>query len=291
MKLVLETLKNYHREPYPYYYGNHKRLLVFLFLISFLSFGFSYFLEPFEVNVSEHRIPSIWILVIHALMPLPIAYIYFSLMNSTHSYTNRWTLGKELLYLSILLLIIGVGSFLLRDVIYTNPDNWSFRYFWEEIRNTFLVGTIILLIVLPINLERLINKHKTLLKQLSLHSAKDNRKASVLIKSTIESDDFELFINDFLYAKVESNYTEIYMYSSAQQSKKLIRMTLQDLEEQLRSFSSVFRTHRSYLVNLKMIASISGNAQGYELVLKHDDHKIPVSRSTVKHFNTVYSKL
>lgn len=288
MKLVLASIKRYLKEPYPYYYNNHRRLLLFLFLISFLSFSFSYFFEPFEVNVIEHRIPSIWILMIHAFIPFPIFYVYFTIIVKKPN-RIQWTLGKELSNLSILFLIIGVVDFLIRDIIYTNPNNWSFRYLWEEIRNTFLVGTLLLFIILPLNLERLIQKHKTLLKQLSNNSLQnDDLTKSIVIKSSISDDDFELIIKDFLYAKVESNYTEIYMYSSGQLSKKLIRITLKDLENQLQVFSSVFRTHRSYLVNLNKIASISGNAQGYELVLKNSLSKIPVSRSYIKRFNAVH---
>lgn len=156
MKLKLAQIKRYLKEPYPYYYDSQQRLILLLLFISFLSFCFSYFFQPFVVNVVEHKISSIWILLIHALIPFPIAYIYFSLMNRNIKDDITWTLGKEIFNLSIILLIIGITDFLIRDLIYTNPDNWSFRYFWEEIRNTFLVGFLLLIIVLPLNLERLI---------------------------------------------------------------------------------------------------------------------------------------
>ena len=291
MKLKVTQIKNYLKEPYPYYYDNTKRLFFLLLLISILSFSFSYFFEPFEVNVAEHKINSIWIIVIHAFIPLPIAYLYFILMDSTQKEDTTWTLGKEIFHLSIILLIIGVTDFLIRDLIYTNPDNWSFRYFREEIRNTFLIGFLLLLIVLPLNLERLINKHTSSLRKLPRNTMSDLDNGLVSIKNAVSNDDFELKIKDFLFAKVESNYTEVFTSSSNGVNKLLIRITLKELEEQLKLVTHrVFKTHRSYLVNLNAIESISGNAQGYQLSLKNCSIIVPVSRSNIASFNAVYSK-
>jgi hypothetical protein len=275
------------KEPYPYYYGNQQRLIVLLLIISILSFSFSYFFEPFTVNVTEHKINSNLILLIHACIPFPIAYLYMSVMNCTIKNERTWTLGKEIFHLSMILLIIGVVDFLIRDLIYINNYNWSWMYFWEEIRNTFLVGFLILLIIVPLNLERLIHKHKSSLIQVTPNITKASGSTLVALAHTNEI--YELDTKDFLYAKVESNYTEIFRSSSTGIQKTLIRMTLKELEEQLHAALTVFKTHRSYLVNLTAIESISGNAQGYELLLKNCPTKIPVSRSNISNFNKRYS--
>ncbi|MEE9363516.1 MAG: LytTR family DNA-binding domain-containing protein [Cellulophaga sp.] len=289
MKLKFAQIRKYLKEPYPYYYGNRHRLILLLF-ISILSFSFSYFFEPFVVNLAEHKISSIWILLIHAFIPFPIAYIYFSLINKTLKDVTTWTLGKEILHLSIILLQIGIVDFLIRDLIYINPNNWSFEYFWEEIRNTFLIGVLLLIIVLPLNLERLINKHTSSLKKISSNTTLESNNISVFIQSPVLNESFELKIKDFIFAKVESNYTEVFISSSDGVKKVLIRITLKELEEQLKSVSRIFKTHRSFLVNLNAIESISGNAQGYQLVLKNCSIIVPVSRSTITNFNTKYSK-
>ncbi|QCX38959.1 LytTR family transcriptional regulator [Aureibaculum algae] len=283
-------IANYLKEPYPYYYNNQQRLILVLLLISSLSFCFSYFFEPFTVNVAEHKIGTIWILFIHAFMPFPIAYLYIYLVNRTVKNEMNWTFGKEILNLSIILLIIGAANFLIRDFIYNNPDNWSFRYFWEEIRNTFLVGFLLLAIVLPLNLERLIAKHTASLKKLSPKMLPETNATIVTIKNTGSNEHIEFKIDTFLYAKVESNYTEVYTAAENGIHKVLIRITLKELEEQLKPYARVFKTHRSYLVNLNAIASISGNAQGYHLQLQKGSFKVPVSRSTIADFNAAYSK-
>ncbi|SFW21465.1 LytR/AlgR family response regulator transcription factor [Cellulophaga fucicola] len=292
MKLRFTQIKEYLKEPYPYYYDNTKRLFVLLILISILSFSFSYFFEPFGFNVTEHKINSIWIILFHAFIPVPIAYIYFRLLDITLKDNTVWTLGKEIFHLSIILLIIGICSFLIRDLIYTNPDNWSLRYLWEEMRNTFLVGFLLILIILPLNLERLINKHTTNLRELPKNKALElQNNIIILINSSVSNDNFELKIKDFLFAKVESNYTEIVTSSANGIRKKLIRITLKELEKQLQPVDQyIFKTHRSYLVHLNAIESISGNAQGYQLSLKNCSITIPVSRSKTTKFNAAYTK-
>jgi hypothetical protein len=291
MKLKLAEIGTYLKEPYPYYYSNQQRLFFFLLAISIFSFCFSYFFEPFDVNVAEHKINSIWIVFIHALIPFPLAYLYFSILNRYVLEDKTWTLRKELLNLSLILLIIGIVGFLIRDLIYLNPNNWSLQYFWEEIRNTFLVGFLFLIIVLPLNLERLKNKHESSLKRLFTSPVIAESDILIALKISASNEFFELKINEFVFAKVESNYTEIYTFSSNQTTKSLLRITLKELEAQLKSHPYIYKTHRSYLVNMNAIQHISGNAQGYHLVLKNCTIIVPVSRSKIVNFNAIYSKI
>ncbi len=291
MRLNLTKIITYLKEPYPYYYNNQGRLILVLTLISLLSFCFSYFFEPFIVNTAEHKIKSIYILIIHAFIPFPLAYIFFRSLNRYIKDETGWTLGKEIFNLSLILLIIGIVNFLIRDFIYTNPDNWSFRYFWEEIRNTFLVGFLLLVIVLPLNLERLINKHKTSIHKIADRRSPTSSDSIYSVKDALSNELFELKAENFLFAKVEGNYTEVFTSSDDGIHKKLVRVTLKELEEQLKYNPQIYKTHRSYLVHLNTITAISGNAQGYQLQLKNCPYTVPVSRSHIKKFNAVYAQL
>ncbi len=287
---MLPKIIQYLKEPYPYLYRNHKRLLALLITIGILSFLFSYTFEPFEVNVDEHKINYLWILLIHAFFPLSIAYVYFLILNYAVKDDARWTLGKELFYLSLILVITGIGNFLIRDLIYDNPNNWSAQYFVEEIRNSLLVGGLLLIIVLPLNLERLIYKHIKVLENLELKTP-NIQVATPLIQIPSGNETHQLDIQQFLFAKVESNYTEIYIYDGNELKKGLFRITLKELESYLKEYPHIYKTHRSYLVNLHKITACIGNAQGYQLSLKNYAKTVPVSRSKLSEFNAYFSKL
>ncbi|WP_350293989.1 LytTR family DNA-binding domain-containing protein [uncultured Croceitalea sp.] len=202
------------------------------------------------------------------------------------------TLKNELLLLSTYLLAIGLCNFLIRDFIYDKPDNWSFRYLWEEFRNTFLVGFLFLLFFLPINLERLLIKYKSAAKQLHIKGKYISSTAidtSILIETPIEKEMFKLYLSEFVFAKVEGKYTEVYTITNGELKMKLVLIPLKNLEKQIKSFSIVFKTHRSYLVNTLFIESVKGNAQGYEITLVDSRLKVPVSRSKVANFNRFLS--
>ncbi len=285
------NIKTYIKQPYPFYYEELKKVLFILCCLAIVSFLFTYLFEPFIVNVAEHKINSLWIVVLHSVIPIPIAFVYVYFLKKSIKKIENWTLGKEFLHLAVILFLIGLASFLIRDFIYTNPDNWSFRYLWEEIRNTFLVGSLLLIIILPLNLERLIYKHSTVLKKLPIQQ-KSTKEVNTIaqIQTPIEEEKFELDIQTFLFAKVDGNYLEIFYSTSNGFDNHLKRLTLKEFDDQLSSFDFIFKVHRSYIVNLRAIESISGNAQGYVLNLKdYTQGTIPVSRSRIQEFNRIYS--
>lgn len=289
-KMKIET---YIRQPYPFYYEELKKVLFILCCIAIVSFLFTYLFEPFIVNVSEHKINSFYIVVLHSIIPIPIAFTYVFFLRKSVKRIENWTLGKEFLHLAIILFLIGLASFLIRDFIYTNPDNWSFRYLWEEIRNTFLVGSLLLIIILPLNLERLIYKHSTVLKKLP-NQEQNTKEVNTIaqIQTPIIEEKFELDTHTFLFAKVDGNYLEIFYSSLNGFDQHLKRLTLKEFDDQLSSFPFIFKVHRSYIANLKTITSISGNAQGYVLNLKYyPQGTVPVSRSRIQEFNRIYSSI
>ena len=59
--------------------------------------------------------------------------------------------------------------------------------------------------------------------------------------------------------------------------KTLLRGSLSRFEEQAHH-PDVVRCHRSFVVNLRQVASVSGNAQGYKLQLQNYPSPIPVAR-------------
>ena len=287
------NIETYIKQPYPFYYEELKKVLFILCCLAIVSFLFTYLFEPFNVNVAEHKINSLWIVVLHSVIPIPIAFVYVYFLKKSVKKIENWTLGKEFLHLAIILFLIGLASFLIRDFIYTNPDNWSLRYLWEEIRNTFLVGSLLLIIILPLNLERLIYKHSTVLKKIPIKQQNTKEVNTIAqIQTPIIEEKFELDIQTFLFAKVDGNYLEIFYNTSNGFEKHLKRLTLKEFDDQLSTFPFIFKVHRSYIVNLKAITSISGNAQGYVLNIKdYTKGTIPVSRSRIQDFNRLYTDI
>lgn len=279
--------------PTRYEQRNLTRYALTLFIIIF---AFLYFFKPFGVNESELRISYLFICFLHALNPILIVYLYFSLLNYNRDkkHTDNWSLRKELFHLTMILLMIGVGSYLLRGIIYTSPENLSAAHLLEEIKNVFLAGALIFSYLI---FARFYFKP----------NAKTNTQAEmptmpgevvfvrladvpVFIKAHVKIDDFYLNPDDLLFVKAEGNYSMLTYINNGVLKTELKRISLKQLELQLKGFPNLLRCHRAYLLNIQQIAKLSGNSQGYSISFDKTDDKVPVSRAYLNVFNQVYQR-
>ena len=150
-----------------------------------------------------------------------------------------------------------------------------------------MVGILFAFILVPLNFLRLMKAHMKTAKSLNSQQQPDfslEREKLLPIVTQQKSDDFDLNPEEFLFAKSEGNYLEIYFEKGDKANKVLKRMTLKELESQLQSFPHFFKTHRSFLVNLQKVAQVKGNAQGYQLEIKSFSDTLPVSRGMIHDF-------
>jgi hypothetical protein len=283
------NFKDFLKQPYPYYFKG-KNLWFLATVIFGMSMGFNFFFEPFVVYRPEHKVSYFWISMIHSLNAFICVLLIIGL-NNLRVNEDKWTVGKEITLIAGVLLMIGISQFLVRDLIYNNPDNWSMRYFLEEVRNTFMVGVLFAVILVPMNYLRLMKAHLKTAKSLNSQQQPDfsiQREKLLPIVTQQKSDDFDLNPDEFLFAKSEGNYLEIFLEKNEGTNKVLKRMTLKELESQLQSFPHFFKTHRSFLVNLQKVAQVKGNAQGYQLELKSYSDSLPVSRGMINEFERKY---
>lgn len=308
-----KIIKGFFNQSYPYYYEQH-RLLKFAGSVMLLCFLIIFLLEPFIVYRPEHKVSYFWICIIHSAVPAMIVYSLFSAVNFVSKREDKWTTGKEMSLLFLLLLLAGSGNFLVRDLIYDNPDNWSAGYLFMEIRNAFIIGSLLIAILVPVNYERLFWKYQTSAESLSKSNPPKpaqpyrDQIPALFIKTRIAEDDFHLQPDHFIMAKAEGNYVEIFISNEDEAGLKagnvirrdrdtdkkmgrvirqLKRIPLKELESQLADCEWIIRVHRSYLVNKERIKDIQGNAMGYQIRLHGISEEVPVSRGRIPYFNNV----
>jgi len=285
---MVAQAKNILSQPYPFYYKG-KQLFYFALLIFTMSVFFNYFFEPFNNYVPEHKIDFFWISVVHSVNAVLVVLLLFGVVNQRIN-EDTWTVQKEMILVTVLFVTIGVFQFLVRDLIYDNPYNWSWRYLIEEIRNTCLVGILFFSIIVPVNFIRLSHHHADLAARFNAKPHPEilvSRPAPIAIQTQQKSDDFSLDTENLLFAKAEGNYLEILVRHDDHTRKLLKRMTLKEFESQLNAPGHIVKTHRSYLVNLHHVKDIKGNAQGYQLHLTHHAETVPVSRGMIPLFESL----
>ncbi|OKS86414.1 LytTR family DNA-binding domain-containing protein [Mucilaginibacter polytrichastri] len=261
--------------------------ILFIFLMLF---------KPFGVYAPEQKINYFIICFLHALSPALILCIYFSTLNHfrvINSNLKKWTLLQEYLHVALLLLLIGLSSFLMRDLIYSNPDNWSLRYLWEEIRNCYLAGCLfyfyLTFAAFYFRFKKVVAPADYLFP---ISCVTENIVVSeISIKTQVKQDDFSFMADHLLFAKADGNYVELTTNRHGIITTELKRITLKQFEAQIAVYPYFFRCHRAYLVNMTQIEKVSGNSQGYLLSFNAAENKIPVSRAQLNGFNSLYEQL
>lgn len=276
-------------QPYPFFYRG-KNLRLFAGAIFLMVWAFNFLFEPFNVFRPEHKYSYFVISLLQAFFAAAIA---FATTGFTGLFVKdqQWKVKKEFFLILLLFLFIGTGIFLGRDIVYDNPDNFSLKYFLEELRNTTLVGTLFFVFFIPFNYKRLANQHSktaNALKLLKQSTGKTPHK-EVKIKTHSPNEEFYLNPEDFIYAKADGNYLEVYIVNQEKPERHIVRLTIKELTKQLSDFSFIYKTHRSYIVNTNKITKVSGNAQGYLLSTSYPLEKIPVSRSMIPAFSSRFS--
>ncbi|MGH2667037.1 LytTR family transcriptional regulator DNA-binding domain-containing protein [Flavobacterium sp.] len=275
-------------QPYPFYYEG-KKLLEITGIIFSICLLFNYMLQPFDVNTSEHKMPYFWICMIHSATPVLLLLCISFVWGLFPKVTEDWKIRKECLFILFLILLTGICQFLIRDIIYDNPRNWSWGYFTEEVLNSFIAGFFLAPIIISINLNRqqLKNQQKANRILEAMAEVKEIQSgAEVWIETEVKSEKFSFDSTNFIYAKAEGNYAEIYIKGEQGIHKFTKRIALKNLEAQLCDFPFIIKTHRSILLNRNFIGNVSGNAQGYKVTLKDCPDTVPVSRNYIQSFES-----
>lgn len=268
-------------KPYPLNESIKGRWLNCILFSAFV-FLFLYIFKPFNLSAFSN---SVFLTalgygsVCFVIMTLLNVVVFFALPN--YFSENKWTSKRELLWSLINVLLIGLGNFLYS--VFLGIANFSFfNFIWFE-TYTVAIGIFPITVSVLVNQARLSKKFESESQKINLAINKQVKETTenlaVKIMSDNEKDELDLWANDFLFAKSEDNYVEIHYLSNEKHTRKLIRNTLKNLANQLPGNNNFFRCHKSYLVNLKQVIHISGNAQGYKLHISGTDELVSVSRT------------
>lgn len=265
-------------------------VIVFLIILAFLLL-----FKPFGVYDPELRMHYLLICFFHALTPALVLLTYFAILNFRKAKNQiKWTLLKEYIQIGILLILIGTSSFLMRDLLYNNPNNWSWNYFFEEIRNCLVAGIFFYFFLRLSSFYFESKKGSPFVLQfipLAVEPESKTLESNIFINTQVKQDNFNLDIHQLLFVKADGNYIELTKSNGNQITTEVKRISLTQFETQITDYPNFFRCHRTYLVNMYKVEKVSGNSQGYLLSFNETNIKIPVSRKQIDSFNNYYQEL
>jgi len=208
-----------------------------------------------------------------------------------------WTLWKWILSILFLLIMIAIANHVYASYKFGPSQNDFLRMLYS----TFVVGIFPVTIFGSITIVRNLKANQKIAEEVNItHGNSERFKKNGPASSVPESDfsasanvslpiknsakTFEINPQKILYLESMQNYVLIhYLDENERYQKETHRNTISAIEKILNSFG-IKRTHRSYLVNPKMIEAVSGNAQGLKLKLIGHEAIVPVSRKFIQDF-------
>ena len=277
---ILDTLY----KPYPIN-DSIKSRVAYSFVFGLFVFLFLYIFKPFELNFLKSNFFTKTLgygLVCFLVMLILNVFLYktFPVFFSE----SKWTVKREIFWSVVNLTCIGLANFIYS--FYFQISSFSLEIFIRFLLYTISIGFFPIMALVFINYNRLNSQFKNNIIQMNSNVAASNPKIKLMEDINIDvysesgTIELNLFLHDFLFAKSADNYIELYYLNGNEIKRKLIRNTLKNLVLLFPNNNSLFRCHKSYVINLAQVNHLSGNAQGFKLHLKQTTEAIPVSRGS-----------
>ena len=241
-------------------------LLVFLFLAIFQPTRLHTLSVPMLLltALADAVISSaILIFALFVLMPL-----FFREKNNFGRLT-MWSLSS--------LLFIAHGI-LLSNVVFQG-EKYRLSDYLALVLATVSVGTFILIIVVT-TYNLIVYKRNTSIDVLTSFDIGSHK---VRINTQDSRGQLEVTSSSLLYVSSLENYIRVCALSpDGQVEKTVVRATMKGVERDLSKEPQFWRCHRGFIVNMRLIDTVSQIGQGYQITMQRSGETIPVSRSQIR---------
>ncbi len=206
---------------------------------------------------------------------------------------KSWTIGTEISMIASNTLLIGLVNWLYSSVVFQIPITWgSLMFFQLATLSVGLVPTLVVtLLKYSVLMRRVLIESRSFNAEMTLENAiaslEHAQIEAVSLPSENKGEQLTLLPSEILAVESADNYVTVYFLKEGRLEKKMLRSSLQKIEEALSPFPGLERSHRSWIINLSHAGQASGNAQGLLLHVPAAELWVPVARSKI---NEIKSK-
>ncbi|MCC5931110.1 MAG: LytTR family transcriptional regulator [Cyclobacteriaceae bacterium] len=204
---------------------------------------------------------------------------------------DEWTIRKELLSFMVILIVMGLTIYFAAFILEPAADRWNLDTMLDSFKYAVFIGFLpylfFSLMHAPFWFSNLPVEEEFYKK---LPGPKPEAEPLLSIVSKLKKESLEFHLSELLCIASEGNYVIFYIYNDGKLQKKMIRNSMNEIEQQLQLHECLIRVHRAYIVNIHKVVRKKGNALGYRLQLDGLAEEIPVSRNKVQVFDEKLSK-
>jgi hypothetical protein len=259
----------------------------YIVVVSLSVFAVLYLFQPFGI----HRIdPDRKMFVLLGYMAVTAAvmslqsYLFPRLLPRFYD-EQRWTVGRNILNMVVLLVLITAGNIIYGHVFNITWQHFDISVFVSALLITVITGIFPILLVTVLRQNRLLKVSLREARQIN-DSLPAGGGASLypqnsrpLTLSGRGKDSLVISAGQLLYLEACGNYVKVNYLKNDVLTKKMLRTTIKQTEDATAEYPFIVKCHRAFLVNLNAVEQVNGNSQGYRLILTGCDDEIPVARA------------
>lgn len=267
----------------PYDLLEHRMFEIFyIYGITIFNFIFLLLFKPFGLY-NLNFLERLRALTIYFIVILPVILVNSYFLKPV--FFKKYTIGNTILWFTWIFFLISIGIFIVNAYLFNEGILIFSMFLWA-------IGIAISTSVIPLTIIILLHYNYVLIKRLSnaehINEILKNKKYKydkvIVLEDENKNKKFSVSLDSLLYITAADNYIDIYLFEDNKIRHELIRNSLTTIEKTFTSTKQLFRCHKSFIINLNNVVSVTGNTAGYKLKLKNTDTLIPVSR---KHNNRV----
>lgn len=283
----MTTIKRIFKKRYPQNYILRKPLQGSLI---FLIFCFVFIMIYRPVGTHEGRFFSYtFTMAAYCIIFSLFIFVFIRVLKKVKYFSDpaKWTFLKESTAIIFILSVMGITVFAAGFFMEAPAERWNLGTFFNSFFNSVLIGFVPFAVFSIMNsrhlvVEDVMQELEPFQKQKSPGQPEES---PIRIGSRLKKEELSFYPAEFIYAESDGNYVVFHLMDGQKERKAVIRNSISNIEQQLEKFPHFFRTHRAYIVNLKMVHSKNGNTLGYQLKLMGTGKEIPVSRQNVQEFD------
>jgi hypothetical protein len=271
-------------KPFPFVETVSSRIIISALFGVFIFLFLSVF-QPFSIgNITNHKFLYISGFGFITFFVMLVNYLILPILFPSFFDLEEWDVIKNTVFISWDILVIALFNWFYNLTVGRNisvqHDLFSYLLY------TITIGIFPTLFLTLLIERQLWNKHGIIAENASLQLKKQReqqeKERQICIVPENEKETLKIPQTKLLCVGAEGNYSNAYYLDGDLLEKKLLRVSLKKIEEQLSGFEMIVRCHRSYIVNLHLIDKVSGNARSFKLHMENLEFSIPVSRDFSK---------
>lgn len=256
---------------------NSVRGLIIAFLVGLLVTIVAVGVQPFGLSDFTHASKTLYLIgfgVVAFIGMLIAKFILPSIISSFYD-NQQWTIARQVIHLTVSLLIIG--ALMMSYGNFFKIATFEFVDVLKAVALCIIPVAIITFIQQSLFHNKFSSSAENITNSLSSIEFPASKQLFPVMVFGASGQKLSLIPNQLIYAETSKDSTDFYWQTLMGVEKTTIQTSLALVEKELSAHPQFVRLHRNYVINMRGIQKVEGNARGYRLRMARMANEIPVT--------------